>query len=70
MVEGGDDVGRLHRLAVVELDALAQTNGPHLGVGGRLKALGELRNGRAGVVDLGEVVAIRTANGLHVGVGP
>jgi len=54
----------------VELDALAQTNGPHLGVGGRLKALGELRNGRAGVVDLGEVVAVRTANGLHVGVGP
>ena len=57
MVERGDDVVGIERLAVVELHALAQLEGPGRGIGRSVPALGQLADEIAVRRDFGQVVA-------------
>ncbi|MCY1363705.1 hypothetical protein D9M69_504810 [compost metagenome] len=66
MVERGDHVGRLKGLAVMELDAVAQGEGPDLGVGRWLPALCQLAHQLAGVADFRQVVVDGVPHRLHV----
>ena len=69
VIERGDHVRGGEAPAVVELDPLAQLEGPHGGVGRGLPALRELAAQRAVGADLGEVVAqLPGADVDHVGV--
>src|SRR5262249_40454455 len=59
MVEGGDDVVGVERLAIVERDALAELEPPSLCILGGLDGLGELGNGLTVGSDLNQVVVDR-----------
>ena len=63
---GVHHVSGVERLAIVELDALAQGEGPLAGSVGRLPALGELGDRGEALVDVHQGVRHRTMPGDHV----